>query len=416
MASRLTSCIVIGRGKDKPRPITVCLIDCFAAFAVVTGTRRFRLAWPWADTAGGIVMRRRCRVTIDDHVFFASRGDILLDAALINGVDIPHDCRSGHCGICRVRVLDGLAVGGECDEPGAALACQSRIMSDLQLEIEGLPKIQMAVGRVSAIKKRAPDVAEINIEPSQPIRYLPGQYLRVQFRGYPMRCYNPTASMENLAERDFLHLQVRRIRRGRVSAAIGSSIREGHRVKIEGPFGLAFLRPASLNRLVLVASGTGFAPIWSIAVAAIREHQRRRVVMVVGARTIESLYMMNALCILARYPNVTIIPVVETPQDLSHMIRIGSVAHYVPELSPEDTVHACGPPRLVEAVSRMAAAADARCYCVPFAPQLAKENALSRTLGWFNDVKQSLTPVERTDRRPAPRRSPVRETYGVADR
>ena len=361
-------------------------------------------------------MRRRCRVTIGDHVFFASRGDILLDAALTNGVCIPHDCRSGHCGICRVHVLNGLAVGGECGEPGAAQACQSRIMSDLQLEIEGLPRLQMAVGRVSAIKKRALDVAEINIEPSQPIRYLPGQYLRVQFRGYPMRCYSPTASMEDLAERDFLHLQVRRIRRGRVSAAIGSDIREGHRVKIQGPFGLAFLRPASSNRLVLVASGTGFAPIWSIAVAAIREHQRRRVVMVVGARTIESLYMMNALCILARYPNVTIIPVVETPQNLSHMIRIGSVAHYVPELSPEDTIHACGPPRLVEAVTRMAAAADAPCYCVPFAPQRAKENALSRALGWFNDVKQSLTLTERTDLRPAPRRSAVRGTYGVADR
>jgi NAD(P)H-flavin reductase/ferredoxin len=361
-------------------------------------------------------MRRRCRVTIDGRVFVASRGDILLDAALINGVDIPHDCRSGRCGICGVHVLNGLAIGGECGEPGAVRACQSRIMSDLQLEIDGLPKIQMAVGRVSAIKKRAPDVAEISIEPSQPIRYLPGQYLRVQFRGYPVRCYNPTASMENPAEGDFLHLQVRRIRRGRVSAAIGSDIREGHRVKIQGPFGLAFLRPASLNRLVLVASGTGFAPIWSIAVAAIREHQRRRVVMVVGARTIESLYMMNALCMLARYPNVTIIPVVETPQNFSRMIRIGSVAHYVPELSPEDTVHACGPPRLVETVNRMAAAADARCYCVSFAPQPAKENALARTLGWFNDVKQSLSLAERTDRRLAPRKSPVRGTYGVANR
>jgi NAD(P)H-flavin reductase/ferredoxin len=354
-------------------------------------------------------MRRSCRVTISDQVFFASRGDILLDAALTNGVDIPHDCRSGHCGTCRVRVLDGLAVGGECEEPGAARACQSRIMSDLQFEIEGLPKIQTVAGRVSAIKKRAPDVVEINIEPSQPIRYLPGQYLRVEFRGYPMRCYNPTASMENVAERDFLHLHVRRIRRGRVSVAVGSDIREGHRVKFQGPFGLAFLRPASLSRLVLVASGTGFAPIWSIAVAAIREHQRRHVVMVVGARTIESLYMMNALCMLARYPNVTIVPVVETPQNLSNMIRIGSVAHHIPELSPEDTIHACGPPRLVEAVSRMAAAADARCYGVPFVPRPAKENALSRALGWFDDVKQSLTLAERTCR-PAPRRSPVRRT------
>ena len=346
-------------------------------------------------------MRKRCQVTIHDQVFFASRGDILLDAGLLNGLDIPHDCRSGHCGSCRVRILDGLAIGGECREPGAARACQSRIMSDLRLEIEGLPKIQTGTGRVSAIKKRAPDVVEITIEPSQPVKYLQGQYLRVQFQGYPMRCYNPTASMEDFAERDFLHLQVRRIRHGRVSAAIGGDIREGHRVKIQGPFGLAFLRPASLNRLVLVASGTGFAPIWSIAVAAIREHQRRHVVMVVGARTVESLYMMNALCLLARYPNVRVIPVVGTPQNLSNMIRIGSVAHHVPELWPQDTIHACGPPRLTEAVNRMAAAAGATCYCIPFLPQPSGENALSRALGWLNEMKRSLT-HETAGRRPAP--------------
>ena len=334
-------------------------------------------------------MRRSCRVTIDDQVFFASRGDILLDAALVNGVDIPHDCRSGHCGTCRVRVLDGLTIGGECSEPGAARACQSRIISDLRLEIEALPEVQMTAGQVSAIKKRAPGVVEINIEPSRPVVYLPGQYLRVQFRGYPMRCFSPTASMEDFAEREFLHLQVRRIRRGRVSAAIGSGIREGHRVKIRGPFGSAFLRPACLNRLVLVASGTGFAPIWSIAVAAIREHQRRRVVMVVGARTIESLYMIDALCALARYPNVTIIPVVETPQNVTTIIRTGSVVDHIPELSAEDTVHACGPPRLVEAASRIAAVAGATCYCDPFIPQDAKGNALLRALGWFNSVNRN---------------------------
>jgi 3-phenylpropionate/trans-cinnamate dioxygenase ferredoxin reductase subunit len=154
-------------------------------------------------------------VTIDDQVFFASRGDILLDAALINGIDIPYDCRSGHCA-CRPRLM--LTIGGECGEPNAARACQSRILSDLQLEIEALPEVQTVAGQVSAIKKRAPDVVEIYIEPQQPIMYLPGQYLRVQFRGYPVRCYRPTASMDDFAEREFLHLQVQRIRRGRVSA------------------------------------------------------------------------------------------------------------------------------------------------------------------------------------------------------
>ena len=337
-------------------------------------------------------MRKPCRVTINDQVFSVSRGDVLLDAALKEGVDIPYDCRSGHCGICRVRVLDGLAVGGECREPGTVRACQSRIMSDMHLKIDSLPDVQTVGGRVSAIRRRAPDVVELKIEPSEPLIYLPGQYLRVQFRGFPARCYNPTASMEDFSDRDYLHLQVRRLPHGHVSAAIGSDIREGHRVRIQGPFGSAFLRPAAQNRLVLIASGTGFAPVWSIAVAAIRENPHRRIVLVVGARTLQSLYMINALCMLARYPNVTIVPVIETPQPAPDVIRIGHVAEYIPNLAAEDSVHVCGPPQLVEVVSRIAAAADAPCYSVPFMPQHAnqnipdspQENRLSRALNWLN--------------------------------
>jgi 3-phenylpropionate/trans-cinnamate dioxygenase ferredoxin reductase subunit len=353
-------------------------------------------------------------VTVNDQVFSASRGDILLDAARRDGVDIPFDCRSGHCGVCRVRVLDGLAVGGECREPGTVRACQARIMSDLHLKVEALPEVRTVAGCVSAIKRRAPDVVEVKIEPSEPLVYLPGQHLRVQFRGFPTRCYNPTAPLEEFSEPEFLHLQVRRIERGHVSTAIGSDICEGHRVRIQGPFGSAFLRPASESRLVLVAEGTGFAPAWSIAVAAIRENQRRSIVMVAGARSLQSLYMVNALCMLARFPNVTIIPVVERPQNVPDVIRIGNVADYIPELSADDSVHVGGPLPLVEAVSRIAAEADAPCYSVPFVPQSgdelalpgpcedpARENRLSRALDWLSGAKQAIV-VDDMNRRSAP--------------
>jgi 3-phenylpropionate/trans-cinnamate dioxygenase ferredoxin reductase subunit len=320
---------------------------------------------------------------INDRVFSAFRGDILLDAARSDGIDIPFDCKSGHCGICRVRVIDGLAVGGECREPGTVRACRARIMSDLQLRIESMPEVTTVAGNVSAIRQRAPDVVEVKIEPSEQLIYLPGQYVRVQFRGFPARYYNPTAPIEDVAERELelLHLQVRRMAGGHVSSAIGYDICEGHRVKIEGPFGSAFLRPASDSRLVLVASGTGFAPVWSIAVAAIRENPRRRIAMVIGAQTLQSLYMVDALARLARFPNVTVIPVVETPQRAPDVVRIGKVTDYLPRLSAEDAVHVCGPVPLVEAVSRVASAADAPCYSVPFVPQHGEHGESPRGRG-----------------------------------
>jgi NAD(P)H-flavin reductase len=338
-------------------------------------------------------MRKTCRVTINDQVFTACRGDILLDAARKDGIDIPYDCNSGHCGACRVRVLGGLAVGGECREPGTVRACQARIMSDLRLKVETVPQIQTVAGQISAITRRAPDVVEVKIEPSEPIIYLPGQFLRVQFRGFPTRCYNPTAPMEEILEPEFLHLQVRQFQRGQVSPAIGSDIREGHRVRLQGPFGSAFLRPAARNRLVLIANNTGFAPVWSVAVAAIRENPRREIVIVAGAHSLPSLYMVKALCMMARFPNVKIIPVVETPQRVPDVVRIGKVTDYIPPLSAEDSVHVCGPLALVEAVRRIADEADAPCYCVPFSPQHGepdaletvnrREGTLARALDWF---------------------------------
>jgi 3-phenylpropionate/trans-cinnamate dioxygenase ferredoxin reductase subunit len=316
-----------------------------------------------------------------------------------------------------VRVLYGLAIGGECYELGVVRACRTRIMSDLHLRIESTPEVQTVTGHVGAIRRRAPDVVEVKIEPSEPLTYLPGQFLRVQFRGFPARCYNPTAPMEDVPDpAEFLHLQVQRMEGGHVSPALGSGIREGHQVRMQGPFGSAFLRPASQNRLVLIAGGAGFAPAWSIAAAAIRENPHRLMVMVVGAQTLQSLYMVPTLCMLARFPNVTVIPVVETPHPVPDVIRIGNVTDYIPKLSAEDSVHVCGPLPLVEAVSRIAAETGAACYSVPFVPQRDEDlgtdwpgesrrgNPLSRALDWFSGKSNAIIAND-AGRGPARRRS-----------
>jgi len=61
------------------------------------------------------MMARTCSVRVNDETFVANCGDLLLDAALMNGIDIPHDCRSGHCGTCKVRVVSGQVFGAKGD-------------------------------------------------------------------------------------------------------------------------------------------------------------------------------------------------------------------------------------------------------------------------------------------------------------
>ena len=67
-------------------------------------------------------MKKICKVTVNDEPFLANCGDLLLDWALMNGVDLPHDCRSGICGACKVHLVDGKVFGGQTSNRSPQLA------------------------------------------------------------------------------------------------------------------------------------------------------------------------------------------------------------------------------------------------------------------------------------------------------
>src|SRR5712671_2706714 len=296
-------------------------------------------------------MRKICKVTLNDEPHLANCGDLVLDWALMNGVELPYDCRSGICGTCRVRLVEGRVFGGHEQGDDMIHACQARIVSDIEIVTEAVPDQVTMTGRVTQMVRLAPDVIGVDVELPRPLHYLPGQFCKTQFRGFPSRCYSPTYPLEGRADDRMLHFHIRRFPDGVVSSELGRKIRVGHRMKVTGPFGSAFLRPNHSGSIVLVASGTGFAPMWSIAVAA---------------RKLQSLYMHSALCRLALFPNVTIIPTVSEPQSISPAIRSGRPTDHLPSLSPNDVVYTSGAPVMTDAVARIARAAGARCFTDPF--------------------------------------------------
>jgi len=300
--------------------------------------------------------------------FRAKPGENLLDAALMNGVDMPHDCRSGTCGSCRCTVSSGSVEGGETDSPGAVLACQAKVMSDLEIVVEETPPVETFSAKVRSIRDLSADVTEVALAVNGPFEMLPGQYVQVKFGGFPARCYSPTEPLEGPSERGVVRLQIKRVRNGRVSSALGRDIQPGHKAKVVGPYGSAWLRPGQTNRLVLVASGAGFAPIWSIAHAALAEMPDREIVVVVGASSIADFYMAPALWRLVAFPKTQVISVLRTADRRHPELPFGSPVDHMPALSSRDIVYACGAPRMVEAVGAVARASGACCYADPFVP------------------------------------------------
>jgi NAD(P)H-flavin reductase/ferredoxin len=328
------------------------------------------------------MMKKTCQVTLNQKSFPAQCGDILLDAALLAGVDLPYDCRSGICGACRVRLAKGRVFGGQEDGDEMVHACQARLISDIEIETERVPDQISSFARVAAITRLSPDVLGVDVELPKPFRYLPGQFCKLQFQGFPARNYSPTYPLEGPPNKHLMHFHIRRFPDGVVSSELGQAIRVGHRVRLTGPFGSAFLRPNHFGSIVLASSGTGFAPMWSVAVAAIMERPERELIFVVAARKLKSLYMHAALCRLALFPNVTIIPTVSEPQSVSPAVRAGRPTDHLPILSPNDIVYVSGAPAMTALVARMAKAAGARCYSDPFLANAKadEQNGLVRTL------------------------------------
>jgi NAD(P)H-flavin reductase len=329
------------------------------------------------------MMRKICRVTLNKEAFLANCGDLLLDSAIMNGVDLPHDCRSGICGACRVRLVDGQVFGGTEQGSDMIHACQARIVSDLRLVSESIPDSMSMSARVVELTRLAPDVIGVSLELPRPLPHLPGQYCKLQFRGFPERSYSPSYPLEGAPDNRILHFHIRRFADGAVSAAIGERIGIGHRVRLTGPFGSAFFRADHPGRIVLVASGTGFAPMWSIAAAAIVEQPRRELMFVVATRKIQSFYMHAALCRLALFPNVTIIPVVSEPQHVSPAIRTGRPLDFLPALTQDDVVYTSGAPALTNEVARIARGAGAECHTDPFVPHNRAEDRAGLMERWF---------------------------------
>lgn len=305
-----------------------------------------------------------CTLIVNGQPVRAHVGDTLVDAALGARIVIPHDCCSGQCDTCRVTVISG-----DVDDQGTAerktvLGCQATVEGDAEIRFDPVPVVRRVSGTVSAITELAEGLLEVRVRLARNLPWLPGQYVRVTFAGFPPRDYSPTFGLTGETEDDTLIFQIRLYDNGIVSSELGKTIAVGHKVSVRGPYGHAFLRHGE-GRLVLLSTGTGFAPIWSIALAARLGQPHRPVLVLAGARERKGLYFQPSVAWLReRGADVTLTAgdgdgteiCIERPQAL------------LPALQPDDTVYVAGAPTLVDAVRAQALAADVPCYADPFLP------------------------------------------------
>jgi len=298
----------------------------------------------------------------------------ILEAALKQGVVLPYGCKNGACGSCKARIVSGeiiqdphqpSALSADEATRGYALLCCARAASDVTVEA----RVVAAVGeipirkmpcRVSLIEKVAPDVIVIRVQlpASERLQYLAGQYIDLLLRDGTRRSYSMAAAPGTA---EGLELHVRHMPGGKFTDSAFGVVQPELKVRdilrLEGPLGTFFLREDSDKPIVMVASGTGFAPI-----KAMVEHVRglieskgfdRPITLYWGGRRPRDLYM-NELCEqwAAAIPGFSYVPVVSDalPED-GWRGRTGFVHRAAMEDIPDMSamqVYACGAPVVVD--------------------------------------------------------------------
>lgn len=315
-------------------------------------------------------MTYRVRIQGSEHAFEVNDGESVIDAALRNGLMLPYSCRSGSCGTCRGRVLEG-AVGYPDGYPpaleaaeaegGDALFCQARPESDLVIAVREVREAGDIIprklpARVTGIEDVAPDVRRLwlRLPAGTRLAFLAGQYLDILLRGGRRRSFS-LANAPHDDER--LELHVRHLPGGAFSGHVFEGMREGALLRFEGPLGNFYLRDESPRPMIMVAGGTGFAPIKGIIEHALHTGVTRPVHLYRGARARQDLYL-DALPQrwAAEHDHVHYTPVLSEPQAADDWQGATGFVHEQvladhPDLSGFD-VYMSGPPPMIEAAKR----------------------------------------------------------------
>ena len=301
------------------------------------------------------------------HTFEAEENEFILNAALRQGISFPYGCRTGSCGTCLGQVISGdieypdglpLTVMEHEHKKGKAVFCVSVAKSDLVLDVKEIEsstdiEIKILPARVASLRKLADDVMEMSLSlpANQRMAFRAGQYIEFILRDRSRRAFSIANSPSN---DEVIELHLRHVDGGTFTDHVFNEMKEKAILRFEGPFGSFHISESSNRPLILIAGGTGFAPIKSMVEELIEKDDTRPLHIYWGARAKVDLYRNDLPEKWAfQHENINYVPVLSEPNDSDNWQgRTGFVHSAVIEdfvdLSGFD-VYVAGPPPMVDA-------------------------------------------------------------------
>ncbi len=291
-------------------------------------------------------------------------GQTVMDAAYRSKINIPVDCSDGACGTCKSfcesgefemddYVSDALAPDEEA--AGYVLTCSMSPTSDLVLQIPTTSAVaRTSAGSFTATVTSVERLSEttmsltLDCDDREKLVFLPGQYVNIAVPGTDQtRSYSFSSAPD--AER--LTFLIKLSPGGIMSDWLENTAAVGDSVQFTGPHGSFFLRESEAP-LLLLAGGTGLAPILSILRRLEASGSSRPTHLIYGASTDDDVVELETLAALEESLATFTWAHTVAAEDTTAQRRGYVTAHTAPEHlhDGEAAVYLCGPPPMVDAV------------------------------------------------------------------
>ncbi len=298
-------------------------------------------------------------------------GQTMLDAALRNGIYLPHACGHGLCGSCKVQVLDGEIDVGEANpfalmdferDEGKALACCATLQADATIEadIDDEPDalvipVRDFAAEVERIEDLTPTVRAIWLRLDKPLQFQAGQYVQLEIPGLGQsRAFSIANAPHEVEASGCIEINVRRVPGGLGTGYLHEQLRIGQRLRLSGPYGRFFVRHSAQRPLLFMAGGSGLSSPRSMIRDLLHRGCTLPITLVYGQRSAAELYYDREFRELAaRHANFDYVPALsETPAGTTEVAQgfVHEVAreHFAGDFS-QHSAYLCGPPLMIDA-------------------------------------------------------------------
>ena len=233
--------------------------------------------------------------------FEVTKEQYVLNAAIGAGLALPHSCRVGNCGSCKALLLNGQVDHDELDEfaltsnqiqNGYILLCRCRARSNLEIDIEEFSELLSTSGhwpaRISELKLLCHDVMLMRVElaPGKNFNYSAGQYMDFVLPDSKLRSY----SIAGINGR-VIDFHIRKVEGGLFSQRVFNRYKQGDIVRLFGPLGAFFIRKKNNQPIIMLAGGTGIAPIKSMLEKISKQNSALTSHLYWGVQTMEDIYL-----------------------------------------------------------------------------------------------------------------------------